>query len=171
MRISRLSRLERALWLACRSEAVSVRIDAFPTILAGNMVHASCVAVGGRAALICGPSGSGKSALALQMVAIGASLIADDRTVLSLKGAEIQAQAPDTIRGRIEARGVGILHCPTETSAVLKLVVDMRSVETMRLPHERHADLLGQEIPVLQKLEAAHFPAALLIYLKHGRSE
>ena len=44
---------------------------------AAVLLHASCVAVAGRAVLITGPSGSGKSSLALTLLAHGAALVAD----------------------------------------------------------------------------------------------
>ncbi|MEF9600929.1 HPr kinase/phosphatase C-terminal domain-containing protein, partial [Paracoccus sp. PXZ] len=73
------------------------------------ILHASCIAHRGRGLLILGPSGAGKSTLALEMMAFGATLVADDRTILRREGGRIVADAPDSIRGRIEARGVGIL--------------------------------------------------------------
>ena len=78
------------------------------------IVHASCVALGGRGVLILGGSGAGKSGLALQLMAYGAALVSDDRTILSNRDGALQAAAPDTIRGRIEARAAwGASSCLT----------------------------------------------------------
>lgn len=119
--------------------------------------------------MIIGPSGSGKSALCLQLMAMGATLVADDRTVLQSGESGILAFAPETICGLIEARGVGLLAAECCVARVV-LVVDLEQVETDRLPPHRTYNLLGQKAPLLHKVEAAHFPAAILQYLKGGRS-
>ncbi len=134
-----------------------------------KVVHASCVAVDGRAVLVIGPSGSGKSALCLQLLALGATLVADDRTVLQSGESGVLARSPETIDGLIEARGIGLLAAASCVARVA-LVVDLEQVETDRLPPHRTYNLLGQKAPLLHKVEAAHFPAAILQYLKGGRS-
>ncbi|WP_369011391.1 HPr kinase/phosphorylase, partial [Escherichia ruysiae] len=96
--------------------------------------HASCIPHRERGLLILGPSGAGKSVLALQMMALGAALVADDRTVLRREGGRILADAPDSIRGRIEARGVGILHAAPHGPVELALAVDLARPEPDRLP-------------------------------------
>lgn len=130
------------------------------------VVHASTVAVDGRGVLIRGASGSGKSALALQLIALGAALVADDRTVLTRDGDRVVADAPKTIHGLIEARGVGLLHCAAVGPAPLALIVDMDQPEPKRLPDKHQDQLLGVTLPVLRNPGAAHFPAAILLYLK-----
>ena len=132
-------------------------------------VHASCVALGGRAVLILGPSGSGKSALALSLMAFGARLVSDDRVALRRDGPRLIATAPEAIRGLIEARGVGLLRAEAEAEAVVALAVDLARIETARLPQRREIDLLGHPVVLLPKVEALHFPAAILQYLKAGR--
>jgi len=67
------------------------------------VLHATAVAVGGRGLLILGRSGAGKSSLALQLIALGARLVADDRTRVTLGPAGLVASPPEAIRGRIEA--------------------------------------------------------------------
>lgn len=133
--------------------------------------HGSAVAWGGRCALIRGPSGSGKSGLALELMALGAGLVADDRVVLSCEPEGVpMAHAPDALRGLIEARGVGLLRADPVDAAVVVLVVDLGTVETERLPPERTIDILGHEVPLVQKVESPHFAPAILQYLKAGRS-
>lgn len=140
--------------------------------MAGPLIlHATAVAIGARAALIRGPSGSGKSALALEMMAAGATLVADDRVILTDGPDGIALSAPEAIRGLIEARGVGILHADVTDTALLCVVVDLSERETARLPEPRRVSVLSRQVPLLHKMSQPHFAAALVQYLKGGRKE
>ncbi|WP_114965313.1 HPr kinase/phosphorylase [Alkalilacustris brevis] len=139
-------------------------------------IHASTVAIASpedsaRAVLILGPSGSGKSGLALELMARGALLVADDQTVLRREGTHLVASAPSAIRGLIEARGVGLLAADTLAAAPVSLVVDLSQRETRRLPPPQSREILGCALPLLHAVESAHFPAAILQYLQKGRSD
>lgn len=136
---------------------------------AETILHASCVAFGGRGVLILGPSGAGKSALALQLMALGAALVADDRTCLRLEGQALIARAPEAIRGRIEARGIGILAAEAIPSAPVVLAADLGQTETERLPPDRRLILLGCPVPICHGPLSCHFPAAIVQYLRAGR--
>ena len=81
-------------------------------------IHATCVAIDGRAVLLIGPSGSGKSDLALRLIDRGAMLVADDRTILAPVDGRLEASVPATIAGQIEVRGVGIVACPPAAAPV-----------------------------------------------------
>lgn len=131
--------------------------------------HASAVALNGQSALILGASGSGKSSLALQLMALGAQLVADDRTCLTSFDGVLTASAPAAISGQIEARGVGILAAETCRQAPVKLVIDLDSAETERLPPHRTKDILGVALPLVLNTPGPHFPAAVLLYLRGGR--
>ena len=133
-------------------------------------LHGSAVAVNGRGLLICGASGSGKSSLALAMMALGAVLIADDQTILCRSGDAIMLQSPPSINGMIEARGLGILAGDTVT-APLHAVLDLDITEDSRLPPIQMRNLLGLDVPLLHKSEGAYFPAMLVQYMKAGRRE
>lgn len=135
----------------------------------GIIVHASCVALDGRGLLILGPSGSGKSALALALMAYGARLVADDRTILTALDDRLIATCPPALSGLIEARGVGILCAEPVESVPLVLAVDMGQTEAERLPPERHVTLAGRRITLVHSAPSPHFPAAVLQYLKAGR--
>ncbi|SHH26999.1 Hpr(Ser) kinase/phosphatase [Cognatiyoonia sediminum] len=135
-----------------------------------QIVHASCVSVDGKGLLIIGASGSGKSALALQLVTFGADLIADDRTNLTNTEEGVVASSPPAIRGSIEARGMGILQAPTADSAVLRYVVKMDEVENQRLPDEKNLTLMGHTYPLFYRVEGIHFAASLWLLMRHGRS-
>lgn len=141
--------------------------DAKPDIT----VHATCVALGDGALLITGASGRGKSSLALHLMALGAALVADDRVRLSRDADRIVASAPPAIRGLIEARGLGLLNAADHGPARLIAVVDLDREETDRLPIARTIVLLGVSLPLIRKIGAAHFPAALIQYLRAGRRE
>jgi HPr kinase/phosphorylase len=140
-----------------------------PELQKDGRLHASTVAHAGRAAVIFGPAGSGKSSLALQLMSLGAVLVSDDWTQLTLRGDRLWASAPATIRGKIEARGLGILGAEVLAAAPVALAVDLGQTEDHRLPPERTVALLGVTLPCVHKVEGPHFPAALLQYLKAGR--
>ena len=133
------------------------------------VIHATTVSLAGNAALIRGASGSGKSALALRMIALGAGLIADDRTCLTRAARAIVASAPAAIAGQIEARGVGILNVPAAEPCRVTLIVDMNRTEMARLPAPKTTQLLDAALPEIGKIDADYFPAALCLYLQHGR--
>lgn len=132
-------------------------------------LHASCVAVNGRGLLVLGKSGAGKSALALQLMALGAELVADDRTDLWREEDRIFATAPPALAGLIEARGVGILRVPALDRAEIGLVADLDQRECNRLPPLRHMMVLGTRLPLVHGAENAHLAPALLQYLRHHR--
>jgi HPr kinase/phosphorylase len=137
---------------------------------AGNInLHASAVALNGAAVCILGQSGAGKSSLALQLMAFGAQLISDDRCVVWLDDGDLLVDAPDTIRGQIEARGVGILNAASAGPTPLKLWVDLDLEETHRLPPKREKVCLGVSRPIVHNVRAQHFPAAILQYLRADR--
>lgn len=125
--------------------------------------------VHGRGVLICGASGSGKSALALQLIALGAQLVADDRTILTRNGSALMAGAPPTIAGMIEARGVGIVHLPAAQEARIVLCIDMDRPVTTRLPEPQTMRLLDFTLPCLHKVDAPYFPAAIHAYLQAAK--
>jgi HPr kinase/phosphorylase len=127
--------------------------------------------VNGRGVLITGPSGSGKSALALELMGMGAQLVADDGVLLSrAPDGRVLARAPASIRGLIEARGVGLLRARAVDDVPLAVVIDLSRVESDRFPPERTTKLLGTELPLLHKVESPHFSAAIRQYLAEGRS-
>ncbi|MGO4853881.1 HPr kinase/phosphorylase [Phaeovulum sp. W22_SRMD_FR3] len=140
--------------------------------------HASCVAVAGCGILILGASGRGKSSLALEFMAWGADLIADDRTILrrqpATTGDSVWACAPAAIHGRIEARGIGILSAKALSGAKLALVIDLDRTETERLPPRREMRVLEVTLPMVLAPHSSargHFSAGIMQYLKGGRAD
>ncbi|WP_233587108.1 HPr kinase/phosphorylase [Pseudorhodobacter sp. E13] len=136
-----------------------------------DTLHASCVAIAGQAVLIIGASGSGKSALALTLMAHGATLIADDRTQLSQADGQVFARCPEAIQGKIEARGIGILRADRLETAPVRLVVDLDRAETQRLPPKRQCDLFGVPIDLVFGATCSHLPYAILQYVRAGRMD
>jgi HPr kinase/phosphorylase len=137
---------------------------------AQGTVHGTAVAVDGRGLLIMGGSGTGKSALALAMIGLGAKLISDDRTMLALMKGDVVLSCPNPdLQGVIEARGVGLIRAEASPSAPLSLVVDLDLNETDRLPPRRSVTVLGCVIDLVYGYQSPIFPVALMLQLRHGR--
>lgn len=124
-------------------------------------VHATTVALDGGGLVILGPSGSGKSTLALQLMAVGATLVADDRTDLRLSAGRLMAQAPLPLLGRIEARGVGILQAEPSAPVPVALACDLGRDEEDRLPQVHHQHWLGVRVSLVLGPYRPHLYAAL----------
>ena len=100
--------------------------------LSSEMLHATTVAKGGRAVVITGRSGSGKSDLALRLFDRGFVLVSDDQTLISRSGDRLIASAPPTISGMLEVRGIGIVEMATVSDVPVCLVVELAdSVDRM----------------------------------------
>lgn len=112
-------------------------------------LHACCVAKEGRAILISGRSGSGKSDLALRLIDRGALLVSDDYTIVRRVDDRLLAAAPPNIEGKIEVRGLGILQFDTARDLPVALLVDLdREVERLPASHVT-ATIAGVEVPVI----------------------
>lgn len=133
-------------------------------------LHATCVAHGGKGLLILGKSGAGKSSLALSMIALGADLVADDRTDIALIDGHLIASVPDPLHGLIEARGIGLLRLPFIANVALAAAVDLDQTETERLPPRRQIELMGQKLELIHGSHYLHLPAALMCYLMGMRA-
>jgi serine kinase of HPr protein (carbohydrate metabolism regulator) len=135
-------------------------------------IHASAVLIGARAALIRGPSGSGKSALALALVHAlpFARLVADDRTHLSAHHGRLLVRPAETLAGLIEVRGLGVRRLPYEALAAVGLVVDLDGEGAARLPDaaEQETVIAGVRLPRLAVAHGADPAAAVLAWL-HSR--
>jgi len=117
--------------------------------LSSETVHASTVALKGRAVLISGPSGSGKSDLALRLIDRGYTLVSDDQTIVRRDGDLLIASAPPTIAGKLEIRGVGIVEMEAASDVPIALYVELTS-EIMRLPDDRRErPVLGVNLPLV----------------------
>lgn len=141
--------------------------------------HGTVIALGGAGALIRGPSGAGKSDLALRcldhpaggLISGRAVLVADDQVWLEQRGDRLVASTPETIRGLIEARGMGIVRVPFVETAVLALVVDLVASDRIdRLPDAAtHAYICGMRLPLLN-IPAFEGSSALKVLLALERA-
>jgi len=112
-----------------------------------TLVHGTCVAIQGRGVLLRGPSGGGKSDLALRLIDGGALLVADDQTRLERHGRNLIASPPETIAGMLEVRGLGLVRLPYLERVPLDLVIDLVTPsEVERLPEPNALELLGLAI-------------------------
>lgn len=123
----------------------------------------------GAGLVILGPSGAGKSTLALELMAVGAMLVADDRTDLRRDGPDIIASCPPVLSGRIEARGIGILRADPAGPVRVAQVVDLGAAAGDRLPQSRSYDVLGVGLPLVTGPYRPHLHAALRQLLLGGR--
>lgn len=116
-------------------------------------LHATVVArrgpTGWRGLMITGPSGAGKSDLALRLIASGWTLVSDDYSLIWASGGALYARAPDTIAGRIEVRGVGVVRLPRRESARVVLALACVEGPVERLPEPGALEIGGVAIPRL----------------------
>jgi len=136
-------------------------------------VHASAVLAGARAVLIRGPSASGKSRLALELIDAGkagslrfARLVGDDRVHLESTGGRLLVRPAETLAGLIEVRGAGLMRMAYEPVAVVGLVADLAAGDAERLPQAivRTVEIAGVKLPRLAVAAgAAALPAVLAL--------
>ena len=117
--------------------------------LSAETLHASTVAIDGRAVLITGPSGSGKSDLALRLLDRGFALVSDDQTLVRREGTQLIAAAPPTIAGKLEVRGIGIVDMEHLDGVPVALLVELTS-DIKRLPDDSpERPVLGVSLPLV----------------------
>lgn len=136
-----------------------------------TQMHGTVVALDGRGVIILGPSGAGKSTLALQLMAVGADLVADDRVDLCDRNGVLHASAPAAIAGRIEARGIGILSAQPLRWAALCLAVDLGAAESDRLPTQRRQKIMEVWLPLVLGPYRPHLYAGIRQLLLSGRCD
>lgn len=114
-------------------------------------IHATCINILGKGVLILGASGSGKSDLALRLIASHqAKLVADDRVEVEASLQGIIAAPPPTLKGLLEVRGVGIIKLKALPQTPLHLVVELTSEPLERMPVPLFYELCGINLPLLR---------------------
>ena len=117
-------------------------------------IHATGLVLDKIGIVFRGPSGSGKSVLALQLMdewearGLDAKLVSDDRIDIEAGKAGLTMYAPKAIAGLVELRGRGIVSRPFVSKAPVHLVVDM--VDTLERMVEEDAletELEGVTLP------------------------
>lgn len=127
------------------------------------LLHATCVEIEGDGILLRGPSGSGKSDLALRLIDGGAALVADDQVEVEAEGAELMARSPAPLQGLLEVRGFGLVHLPFLEQVVLRALFDLTPGEVPpRLPRARTVQIEGLPLPHFS-IDPFHASAPALI--------
>jgi HPr kinase/phosphorylase len=115
-----------------------------------DQFYATAVIYCGFGILIRGPSGSGKSDLALRLIDDGADLIADDQVVIKAVGQELYLSAPDSLSGLIEVRGIGVIKIEYVSDIRLCLIVELDpSNEIQRIPTIKEELIKNIPVPVI----------------------
>ena len=136
--------------------------------LSSETLHASCVSIGGRGVLIEGRSGSGKSDLALRLIDRGALLVSDDQVIVRRDGAQALATPPETIAGKLEVRGVGIVTLPIERDVPVSLLVTLVDGGVERMPDGNTRNVAGIDLPRLSiRPFEASAAAKIVVALDH----
>jgi serine kinase of HPr protein (carbohydrate metabolism regulator) len=135
-----------------------------------STIHASAVLVGPRAVLIRGPSASGKSRLALDLISAAdtghlrfARLIADDRAEVEAAAGRLLVRPAPPLAGLIEVRGLGIRRLPYEIVGVVGLVVDLAAADAQRLPAPEQQQVVIAGVALPRLAVAAALPALPLV--------
>ncbi|MEM9228665.1 MAG: HPr kinase/phosphatase C-terminal domain-containing protein [Pseudomonadota bacterium] len=135
-----------------------------------GLMHASCVAVGDRAALITGTSGSGKSTLALQLIGLGAILVTDDQVQLTQREDTLHASPPPDLSGLIEVRHLGLLRLNYQAWGRVVLVTDLETpLDVPRLPQVRKTLITDVCLPLIPGKNHPNLAHVILACLRYGR--
>lgn len=111
-------------------------------------IHASCVSIGSKGVLLLGKSGSGKSDVALRLMARGAMLVADDQVILREEEGRLIASVDPQIRGLLEIHGVGLVRYPVATNIPVRLAVNLVALDKMEhIPAPATYSALGVSVP------------------------
>ena len=120
-----------------------------------------------KGVLILGKSGSGKSSLALSLVANGAQLVCDDRAQLQVKNEILMMTKPPSLPSALEVRGLGLIHVRVSTEARVDLIIDMDLTSDSRLGGHK-MELFGVEIPCVKGQNFYGLSDAIIVWSKYG---
>lgn len=131
-------------------------------------VRGTAVAFSGWGVLILGATGSGKSGLAIRLIARGAALVSDDRVELRQEGERILMRAPDSIRGQVEARMLGLLSVDVYDNAALQLVVDLDRESQTRMPQPQYITYLGSSVRLISGANVPNIDDVLTLLMNNA---
>ncbi len=131
-------------------------------------VRGTAVAFSGWGVLILGATGSGKSGLAIRLIARGAALVSDDRVELHQEGERILMRAPDSIRGQVEARMLGLLSVDVYDNAALQLVVDLDRESLTRMPQPQYITYLGSSVRLISGANVPNIDDVLTLLMNNA---
>lgn len=134
------------------------------------LLHASCIALGDQSVLLAGPSGVGKSDLALRFIDQGAELISDDQTLLTIQHGTLCASPPTSLAGLLEVRHMGLMKMPYRSDVPVRLYIDLvaSSEDLERLPEADTILCLDHTVPRLRLPSfASSTPAKIRCFLKY----
>ena len=120
-----------------------------------------------KGVLILGKSGSGKSSLALSLLANGAQLVCDDRVQLQVKNKILMMTKPSSLPSALEVRGLGLIKVPLITEARVDLIIDMELTSDSRLGGHK-MELFGVEIPCVKGQNFYGLSDAIIVWSKYG---
>jgi serine kinase of HPr protein (carbohydrate metabolism regulator) len=115
-------------------------------------LHATAVIYRESGVLIFGPSGSGKSALALALIAraktagVFCALIGDDRIFVRKTDNRLIAWGASNMAGVIERRTAGLMAVRHEAAAIIRLAIELseRGRRWPRMPNEHDSLIVGE---------------------------
>lgn len=135
-------------------------------------IHATAIVIGKTGLLFLGPSGSGKSALAFSCLAaakplgLAASLVADDRVLISEQSGSVIAKCPPSIEGLMEIRYTGIVRMPYISEGEMHFAVrpvDPATAERLP-PEDEQVDITGSiRLPLIRLAATSANPLAIII--------
>lgn len=120
------------------------------TVISSETLHCSTVAIDGRAVMIEGRSGSGKSDLALRLIDRGAMLVSDDYTIALRKGKVLHASSPANIAGKMEVRGIGLVEMKHVSDVPVALIVQLFDTVDRMPPTPELRVVAGVSVPVMK---------------------
>jgi serine kinase of HPr protein (carbohydrate metabolism regulator) len=142
-----------------------------------STIHASAVLIGAKAVLIRGPSGSGKSRLAWDLIQAAeqgalpfARLVVDDRALVEAQNGRLLVRPATTLAGLIEIYGLGVRQLPYEPVAAVWLVVDLAALDADRMPPDEAGNTVISGV-TLPRLSVAGGMAALPLVLAFMRTK
>mgnify|MGYP001411519323 CR=1 FL=1 len=128
------------------------------------LLHSTCISFDKKGVLLQGPSGIGKSDLALRLIEMGGILVADDQVDLSARAGKLIANAPKPLLGKLEIRGLGIIEFPVIQNISVMILVDL--IQKERVPRSPELEYLKILNVPIRRLFLSPFEVSCAIKIK-----